>query len=230
MFDLAPGKPGTQSAKEELLQLLKLLRVESGQQNKGAAHHDRIAVERVEAEAVVTLTAERDRARDDYRWMVEHAADQKLDGYRELGARVAAAETRVERTEAQLAEAISWAWNLGDELDSNHARWVIGQLAERLGVKVTLPPENEPNNRLREQLAAKDREIDSLELDVAQAETRVGQAENRATAQAALTEAAERWADTPADDPDIHEIEAALLDTITKFRVTLAAPEATEEA
>ena len=67
-------------------------------------------------------------------------------------------------------------------------------------------------------------------LDVAQAETRVGQAENRATAQAALTEAAERWADTPADDPDIHEIEAALLDTITKFRVTLAAPEATEEA
>ena len=152
MSDLAPGKPGTQSAKDELLQLLELLRVESGQSNKGAAHHDRIAVEKVEAEAVATLTAERDRARDDYRWMVEHAADQKLEGYRELGARAAAAETRAERTE------------------------------------------------------------------------------NRVAAQAALTQAAERWADTPADDPNIHEIEAALFDTITKFRGTLVAPEATEEA
>jgi hypothetical protein len=37
-------------------------------------------------------TAERDEARSNYQWMVDHAADQRLDGYRELGARAAAAE------------------------------------------------------------------------------------------------------------------------------------------
>lgn len=40
------------------------------------------------------LREERDEARTKYRWMVEHAADQKLDGYRELGARAATAENQ----------------------------------------------------------------------------------------------------------------------------------------
>ena len=46
------------------------------------------------------LRGERDEARGGYRWMIEHAADQKLDGYRELGARAAAAEN--ERDAARL--------------------------------------------------------------------------------------------------------------------------------
>ena len=70
---MTSNKPATQSAKDELLQLLELLRVEGGQPNKAAAHRDRLAVERVEAEAVVALTAERDQARDDYRWMIERS-------------------------------------------------------------------------------------------------------------------------------------------------------------
>jgi len=44
------------------------------------------------------LRAECDEAQANYRFMVERAADEKLDGYRELGARAAAAEN--ERDEA----------------------------------------------------------------------------------------------------------------------------------
>lgn len=38
------------------------------------------------------LEAERDKARADYQFMVDRACNEKLDGYRELGARAAAAE------------------------------------------------------------------------------------------------------------------------------------------
>ena len=48
---------------------------------------------------------ERDEARANYAFMVERAADQKLDGYRELGARAAAAEERAERAERERDEA-----------------------------------------------------------------------------------------------------------------------------
>lgn len=44
------------------------------------------------AERCLTETARADEAEKNYRFMVERAADQKLDGYRELGARAAAAE------------------------------------------------------------------------------------------------------------------------------------------
>jgi len=44
---------------------------------------------------------ERDKARANYAFMVERAADQKLDGYRELGARAAAAEERAEKAERE---------------------------------------------------------------------------------------------------------------------------------
>jgi len=53
---------------------------------------------RVEVER---LTRERDEARANYAFMVKRAADQRLDGYRELGARAAAAEN--ERDEARAA-------------------------------------------------------------------------------------------------------------------------------
>lgn len=58
----------------------------------------------VEARAdVARLTAERDEARTGLQWMVERAADGggKLDGYRELGAKVAAAETERDQARAQ---------------------------------------------------------------------------------------------------------------------------------
>ncbi len=48
--------------------------------------------------------AEVAEAQANYRFMVERAADQKLDGYRELGARLAASEERADALRAQLAE------------------------------------------------------------------------------------------------------------------------------
>jgi chromosome segregation ATPase len=50
------------------------------------------------------LRGERDGALANYRFMVERAADQKLDGYRELGARAAAAENELDDLRAQLAK------------------------------------------------------------------------------------------------------------------------------
>ena len=48
---------------------------------------------------------ERDEARANYAFMVERAADQRLDGYRELGAKAAAAEERAEKAERERDEA-----------------------------------------------------------------------------------------------------------------------------
>ena len=44
------------------------------------------------ATSIVALHARAEQAEANYRWMVERAADQRLDGYRELGARCAALE------------------------------------------------------------------------------------------------------------------------------------------
>jgi hypothetical protein len=44
------------------------------------------------------------KAEAGYRFMVEHAVDQKLDGYRELGMRLCAAVERAEKAEAEAAE------------------------------------------------------------------------------------------------------------------------------
>jgi hypothetical protein len=46
---------------------------------------------------------ERDEAQANYRFMVERAADQRLDGYRELGQRAATAENERDEARAQLA-------------------------------------------------------------------------------------------------------------------------------
>lgn len=64
----------------------------------GAEHRERLLVERLEREI-----NERAVVETNYRHMVEHAADAKLDGYRELGARAAAAESAHDLTRARLA-------------------------------------------------------------------------------------------------------------------------------
>ena len=50
------------------------------------------------------LTAERDEVRANYRFMVERAADRRLDGYRELGARAAAAENERDSLRAEISD------------------------------------------------------------------------------------------------------------------------------
>lgn len=59
-------------------------------------------IARLTAELARVL-AERDEARRNYAFMVERAADEKLDGYRELGARVARAEQERDEARAELA-------------------------------------------------------------------------------------------------------------------------------
>jgi hypothetical protein len=51
------------------------------------------------------VKAERNQAQANYEWMVQRAADEKLDGYRELGARVAQAEAERDHFKTQLREA-----------------------------------------------------------------------------------------------------------------------------
>ena len=68
------------------------------------ARHDTLAD--VSRKCIATAERERDEARANYAFMVERAADQKLDGYRELGARAAAAEERAERAERERDEAL----------------------------------------------------------------------------------------------------------------------------
>lgn len=70
-------------------------------------HHASNAVDHLDAQvrAVASLRAENDRLRDDIRQMVEKAADQKLDGYRELGAKCAELEEQADRLREQLREA-----------------------------------------------------------------------------------------------------------------------------
>jgi hypothetical protein len=47
---------------------------------------------------------ERDKAQKNYQFMVERACDEKLDGYRELGAKAAAAENALDSARARIAE------------------------------------------------------------------------------------------------------------------------------
>lgn len=57
------------------------------------------------ARAIRALVGRLDVVGKNYRFMVERAADQKLDGYRELGARAAAAENKADRLRGELTEA-----------------------------------------------------------------------------------------------------------------------------
>jgi len=74
---------------------------------------------------------------------------------------------------ASVADAIAQAYREADDLDSNHARWVIQRLADRLEIEVAYPLASEPNNRLREQLAnARDDVLDELKRRVRRMEIR----------------------------------------------------------
>jgi hypothetical protein len=58
-----------------------------------------------------------EKAETNYRFMVEHAADAKLDGYRALGERAAAAEERAEKAEAERDDAIRRVAELNKHID-----------------------------------------------------------------------------------------------------------------
>lgn len=83
----------------------------------------RIRLEPAVSEAeheLATLTAERDKLREDVACMVAKAADAKLDGYRELGARAADAENRLDaiRAERDRMKAVvtaAVAWHVAEE-------------------------------------------------------------------------------------------------------------------
>ena len=71
------------------------------------------------AASVVALHARAEQAEANYRWMVERAADQRLDGYRELGARCAALEA--ERDAAADAERARIAARIKELADKAYA-------------------------------------------------------------------------------------------------------------
>ena len=63
------------------------------------------------------LERQLEEAQGNYEFMVRSAADQKLDGYRELGQRAAEQEARAEQAESQLRR-------MKDEAKAIHKRWV----------------------------------------------------------------------------------------------------------
>ena len=63
------------------------------------------------------LERELAEAQKNYQFMVDRAANEKLDGYRELGAKAAAAEERAEKAERELAKAKDLAWRRALQLD-----------------------------------------------------------------------------------------------------------------
>jgi predicted RNase H-like HicB family nuclease len=92
------------------------------------------------AEARADLVKERDEARANYQFMVDRAADEKLDGYRELAARAAKAEQ--ERDEARtrcdyLGRAIVASSAYHVELErKDETGWWIAEIPELPGCLV----------------------------------------------------------------------------------------------
>jgi len=78
----------------------------------GVEARERDAVELVDLRAeVARLTARAEKAEANYAFMVERAANEKLDGYRELGARAAAAENERDELRAEnrkLRDVLEW--------------------------------------------------------------------------------------------------------------------------
>ncbi len=77
-------------------------------------------------DAVEELARERDEARANYQWMVERAADRKIDGYRELGQRAADAENERDEARAELAKATANNARRNLALDALHYVWCSG--------------------------------------------------------------------------------------------------------
>ena len=92
-----------ESILEERATLRAELEAVRRERDEWKAKHDTLAD--VSRACIATTERERDEARANYAFMVKRAADQKLDGYRELGARAAAAEERAERAERERDEA-----------------------------------------------------------------------------------------------------------------------------
>jgi len=95
-------------------------------------------------EQVERLTRERDEARANYAFMVERAADQRLDGYRELGARAAAAENErdealesLEGLEAHIREHLPYTYDDGEDDDANPEECVEYAASEIRELKAT---------------------------------------------------------------------------------------------
>jgi hypothetical protein len=104
-------------------------------------------VEALEAERDAALAKlaeaerERDEAREKVRWFVEQAADEKLDGYRELGARAAAAENAADDLRARLALAekvCEEAWRVACGCDDAPLERALNAWAEQLRAKPEL--------------------------------------------------------------------------------------------
>lgn len=100
-------------AAEELAELRK----------KVAAASALEAVIATSASVEAQLRQERDEARAKYQWMVDRACDERLDGYRELGARAAAAENE---RDALLYRVDSLTAALRGLLLSRDASWTGG--------------------------------------------------------------------------------------------------------
>jgi len=82
---------------------------------------------------VLRLREERDKAQANYKFMVDRAADEKLEGYRELAQKVADREAEIERLRAELEAYRKIARNsngvAGWHLNGDIATW------EELGIE-----------------------------------------------------------------------------------------------
>lgn len=77
------------------------------------------------ARQVKALKARAEKAEANYQWMVNRAADEKLDGYRALGARAAEAENQadqlrahVEKLHGLIRTALAWGVNGSEGYDA----------------------------------------------------------------------------------------------------------------
>ena len=71
------------------------------------------------SEALEDLRAQRDKAQANYQFMVDRAANEKLDGYRELGAKCAELEQERDKARAvalELSESARRGWEMADSL------------------------------------------------------------------------------------------------------------------
>ena len=110
---------------------------------KSARQHarERGALDGADAQALehaLTVTErERDEARANYQFMVERAADEKLDGYRELASRLAAAENERDAWERRARVAV-FAMNARP-----HTRECVKQSAYNIVCVCGIPPEDD---------------------------------------------------------------------------------------
>lgn len=109
---------------------------------------------------LLAAEAERDEAKANYQFMVNRAADEKLDGYRALGARAAAAENEADRLRRSLAAA---------EQERDEAKARLGLARHALLRDGYFTPEQVDDDvapRIIERLAAAEGEVERLRSEV----------------------------------------------------------------